>query len=216
MMHMTVRRLPGLVALVLCLFASASALAQTPDLVIHGRVVGADNAGVAGQRVVLHRVDASGGATIAETVSGEDGRFELRTPATADTTGVYFVAARYDEELYIGPPFRPTDPLAAEQVIQVGIPSMSATSLLADDGAGAMPVGRGPPQSRAWLLLIVPLLGVTGVVIYMVSSGRRIPRYRALLIQVAELDERMSTASAAQRASLQDERLRLMARLRDG
>lgn len=210
----TMRRPSSLLLVAAALLAVPSAQAQAQELVVRGRVIGPEGAGVAEQRVVLHRVDTGGGATIAEALSGEDGGFELRTPATTDTTGVYFVAARFDGELYIGPPFRPTDEVAAEQIIHVGIPSMSATAMLAEDGAGTIPLGPPPSTSRAWLLLVIPLLGVVGVGVYMMLSRRGIPKQRALLIEVAELDERMAAATAAQRAALQDERHRLMARLR--
>lgn len=214
MMQRMVRQLTGLIAVAAGLLIAGSAQAQ--ELVVRGRVIGPHQEGIAAQRVVLHRVDGSGGATIAEAASDEDGRFELRTSPGTDTTGVYFVAARYDEELYIGPPFRPTDDVVSEQIIQVGVPSMSATSLLTDDGAAGMPIGRPPASSRAWLLLIIPLLGGAGVMVSLLLSRRGIPEHRALLIRVAELDERMANATAAQRETLHDERLRLMARLREG
>jgi hypothetical protein len=93
-------------ALLACMLAAPCRCSQAAGDDVRGRVIGPDNAGGQDQRVVLHRVDESGGFTIAEAISGDDGTFELRAGDT-DTTGVYFVAARYDEELYIGPPFRP-------------------------------------------------------------------------------------------------------------
>jgi hypothetical protein len=209
---MKVRRALGLLTVAAGLLFASGAEAQ--ELVIRGRVVGPDNAGVGGQRVVLHRVDESGGFTIAETQSAEDGAFELRAPMTADTTGVYFVAARHDEELYIGPPFRPGDPMMAEQVIQVGNPAMSATAMMGDGGAGPMP---GQPQdtSRTWLLVLVPLLGVLGVAAYALYPRNAVSGERALLIRVAEIDEEMETATGEDLAELQEERRELMAQLGD-
>jgi hypothetical protein len=188
--------------------------AQAQELVIRGRVIGADNAGVPEQRVVLHRVDESGGFTIAETISGEGGAFELRAQATADTMGVYFVAARYDDELYIGPPFRPGDPMAADQVIQVGIPSMSATAMMGDAPIGPMPARQD--TSRTWLLVIVPLVGVLGVAAYALFPRTSIPEDRSLLIRVAEIDEEMETAAGADLEELREERDEIMAQLREG
>lgn len=200
-------------AAVLALLAGAEAV-QAQDITVRGRVLGPDNAGLAGQRVVLHRVDQAGGATIAEATSGENGTFELRAQATTDTSGVYFVAARYDEELYIGPPFRPTEEPGAEQIIQVGIPSMSATAMMGE--GGGMGMGMPPQQqSRNWLLILVPLIGVAGVIVYALLSRNRIPEERRLLIRVAELDERLETAPAGQRESLLAEREELMAQLRE-
>jgi hypothetical protein len=207
------QRLLAVLAIIVAGIVSAGSV-HAQDLVVRGRVIGPDNAGMSGQRVVLHRVDESGGFTIAEAISGEEGRFELSAPATTDTTGVYFVAARYDEELYIGPPFRPAEDAGGEQLIQVGVPAMSATAMM--EGGGMQ--GFGMPaqqQSRNWLLIIVPLLGVGAVIVYALASRNSIPRERRLLIRVAELDERMDSAPPGQRDSLLEERAQLMAQLRE-
>jgi hypothetical protein len=206
------RRTLSLLAVAAGILAASGAQAQ--DLVIRGRVIGPDNAGVPEQRVVLHRVDESGGFTIAETVSGDGGAFELRAQATVDTMGVYFVAARYDDELYIGPPFRPGDPMAADQVIQVGIPSMSATAMMGDAPMGPMPARQD--TSRTWLLLIIPLVGVLGVAAYVLIPRKSIPEDRSLLIRVAEIDEEMETAAGADLEELREERDEIMAQLREG
>jgi hypothetical protein len=182
------------------------------DVTVRGRVIGPDAEALGGQRVVLHRVDAAGGATIAEAMSAADGSFELSATVPADTGAVYFVAARYDEELYIGPPFRPSEG-ATEQVIQVGVPAMSATAMMAEGQEPLMPARRTPTESRSWMLLIIPLLGVAGVAAYALMPRNRIPRERTLLIRVAELDERMMTAPAAQKDSLLEERRQLIAQL---
>jgi hypothetical protein len=208
----TVRRTLSLLAVAAGILTASGAQAQ--ELIIRGRVIGPDNAGVPEQRVVLHRVDESGGFTIAETVSGDGGAFELRAQATMDTTGVYFVAARYDDELYIGPPFRPGDPLAADQVIQVGIPSMSATAMMGDAPIGPMPARQD--TSRTWLLLIVPLVGILGVAAYALIPRKSIPEDRSLLIRVAEIDEEMETAAGVDLEELREERAEIMAQLREG
>jgi hypothetical protein len=207
-----VRRTLSLLAVAAGILTATSAQAQ--ELVIRGRVIGPDNAGIPEQRVVLHRVDESGGFTIAESISGDGGAFELRAQATMDTMGVYFVAARYDDELYIGPPFRPGDPTAADQVIQVGIPSMSATAMMSDAPVGPMPATQD--RSRTWLLLIVPLVGVLGVAAYALIPRKSIPEDRSLLIRVAEIDEEMETAAGADLAELREERDEIMAQLRAG
>ncbi|HSJ07639.1 MAG TPA: hypothetical protein VK936_13120 [Longimicrobiales bacterium] len=214
MTHSVQRLVPAILIVVAgCLLGADAVHAQ--DLPVRGRVIGPDNTGVPDQRVVLHRVDGGGGATVAEAISGPDGGFDLIAPATADTTGVYFVAARYDGELYIGPPFRPADAATLDHVIQVGIPSMSATSMLADDGTGALPMPR-PAPSRNWLLLIIPAVGIVGVIVYALFPRRSIPADRHLLIRVAELDERMEAATEAQREVLLEERHRLIAQIREG
>jgi hypothetical protein len=129
---------------------------------------------------------------------------------------VLFVAARYDGELYIGPPFRAGDPIGMTQDIQVGLPEMSATALMEQDGGMGLPMRAPPGESRTWLLILIPLLGVAGVLIYALRPKTRIPFDRALLIRIAELDERMDGAPDAQRETLRQERQRLVAELRQG
>jgi hypothetical protein len=216
MMARTMIRLAVAVACTTVLLPAGPAVGQQGEIMVAGMAVGPDNEPLAGQRVVLHRVDAGGGATIAEAETDPDGSFVMSAPATADTSALYFVAARYEGELYIGPPFRADQASAADQLIQVGVPGMSATALLEDAQGGfgaAMPSGR-PATARNWLLLIIPLVGVAGVALFMLVPRSSIPEDRRLLIQVAELDERMTTAPQAQRETLAAEREQIMARLR--
>jgi hypothetical protein len=187
---------------------------QAQDITVRGRVIGPDGAALAAQRVVLHRVDASGGATIAETLSAEDGSFVLDAADASDTTAVLFVAARYEDELYIGPPFRAGDMTSLDQQIQVGVPGMSATALMEQDGGVPMPRSPQPQAVPNWVLILVPLLGIAAVGIYALVPRNRLPEDRARLIRVAELDERMESAPPAQRESLVAERQRLVAEIR--
>jgi hypothetical protein len=209
----TLRRLSVLALMAAGLLLTSTAHAQ--DLVIRGRIIGPENNPLPDQRVVLHRVDGGGGATIAETLSDAEGLFELRATETGDTTALLFVAARYDGELYIGPPFRAGDPIAAEQNIQVGIPELSASALMEQDGGLPMPRQRGG-EDRTWLLVLIPLVGVAGVIVYALVPKGKMPRDRELLIRIAEIDERMDAAPVAHRESLTSERQRLMAELRQG
>jgi hypothetical protein len=200
------------------LFCIASAAAGQEPATVEGRVVGPDDAPLANQNVVLHRVQRETGETVAEAVTGEDGRFTLQLPVDSDTAAVYFVATRYAGELYIGAPFRTGIQEPGDQTIQVGVPGTSATALLDGEGGAspmAQPVGR-PLTNRNWLLLIIPLVGVAAVALYALIPRSRIPADRAALIRIAELDERMSTAPDAQRESLLEERSRLTAQLRTG
>ena len=207
------------ILLAVALFSIASSAAgQEPAAAVEGRIVGPDNAPLADQTVVLHRVQRQTGETVAEAVTGEDGGFTLPLPTDSDTSAVYFVATRYAGELYIGEPFRRGLQEPGDQTIQVGVPGTSATALL--DGAGgaspmAQPVGR-PLTNRNWLLLIIPLVGVAAVALYALIPRSRIPADRAALIRIAELDERMSSAPDAQRELLLEERHRLTAQLRTG
>ena len=185
----------------------------TPDPVV-GAILGPDNVPLAEQTVVLHRVQASAGETVAETTTAADGRFELAFPQVTDTLAIYFVATRYEGELYIGAPFRAGEQTPGGQVIQVGLPGTSATALL--DGAPSAiprPMGR-PLTNRNWLLFAIPLVGVAAVGVYALVPRHRIPADRALLIRIAEIDERMSTLPEVQRTSLLEERARLTAQWR--
>lgn len=191
-----------------------SAALQAQDLTVRGRVIGPDNAGLDSQRVVLHRVARDAGATIAETLTGANGAFQLNAPLSGDTAALLFVAVRYQGELYIGPPFRETES-GTDQVIQVGVPGTSASAVMGGTGAApaARPVGRAT-TTRSWLLWLIPLLGVAAVALYAIVPRSRVPAGRALMIRLAEVDERMEAAPDAQREQLRDERQRLVALLR--
>ena len=214
-LHMT-RRFPGLLAMAAGLLCAGALHAQEPQLTVRGRVIGPANSGLDSQRVVLHRVAGSEGATIAETTSAENGAFELVAPLSGDTSALLFVAVRYEGELYIGPAFREAEG-GMDQVIQVGMPGTSASALIGDGSTTAPPraVGRAT-TSRSWLLWVIPLVGVLAVGLYMLVPRSRIPADRALLIRVAELDERVQEAPEAQREALLQERTNLVAQLRSG
>lgn len=207
----TSRRLFRLLVAVGGLLASSPVCAQ--QLIVRGRVLGPDNNMLAAQRVVLHRVDASGGSTIAEDTSDADGRFELNVAASADTSAVYFIASRYEEQLYIGAPFRPGLGDPTEQFLQVGVPGTSADQLMRGEVPPEQSSGR-PATSRSWMLLLIPLVGVVAVSLYALLARNRVSPERTLLIRVAELDERMATATDAQRETMRDERARMLAQLR--
>jgi hypothetical protein len=211
MTAVTLRRLCRLLLAVGGLLASSPVFAQ--QLTVRGRVLGPDNNMLAAQRVVLHRVDASGGSTVAEDTSDAEGRFELNVAASTDTSAVYFIASRYEEQLYIGAPFRPGLGESTEQFLQVGVPGTSADQLMRGEAPPVQGGGR-PATSRSWMLLLIPLAGVVAVSLYALLARNRISPERTLLIRVAELDERMATATDAQRETMRDERARMLAQLR--
>lgn len=204
-----------LLVMAACFSPVYQAAAQEPnDITIRGRILGPDNVPLPNQPVVLHRVQAAMGATISDAVTTLDGSFVLSIPVPTDTGAVYFVATRYQGELFIGAPFRAGQEDALHQVIQVGVPGTSATAML-EGGAVPQALGR-PLTNRNWLLLVIPLIGVAAVAVYALVPRTRMPRDRAMLIRIAELDERMSAAPVGQRASLLEERTRLAAQLRGG
>lgn len=214
---MTLRHAILLPALALIVSASGAA-AQDAGGSVPGRVLGPDNMPVASQAVVLHRVQGATGATVAETVTTEDGTFTLEVPADSDPAALYFVATRYAGELYIGAPFRAGEQDPAGQDIVVGVPGTSATAMLEGSGPPppmAQPIGR-PVTTRNWLLLVIPLVGVAAVAIYALVPRSRVPPDRALLIRIAELDERLANVPDTSRASMLEERSRLTQQLRAG
>jgi hypothetical protein len=199
----------------ICASTTTPAAAQQASASVSGRIIGPDESALSDQTVVLHRVQGAQGETVATAVTLEDGGFVLEFPLQADPAALYFVATRYEGELYIGAPFRAGEQDPAGQLIQVGVPGTSATAMLEGGGAMPQPIGR-PATSRNWLLLVIPLMGVAAVALYALIPRSRVPPDRALLIRIAELDERMGSAPDAQRAALREERLRLAAQLRAG
>jgi hypothetical protein len=72
---------------------------------------------------------------------------------------------------------------------------------------------RSTPTTLA-LLLILSLLGLTAAVLYLTLRRRRLAPSRALLIRIAEIDERLPAAPPGQREALREERARLVEQLR--
>jgi hypothetical protein len=160
----------------------------------------------------LHRIGEDGGTFVADATSDADGRFEMRVDAAASAEDIYFVTARYRDELYIGPTFRPPFPQDANYVVQVGLEETSASALM----RGAVGVVVGPPPSPwRWALFglfAVALLAV-GAALLQRAAGPA-PR-RRLLIRIARLDEEYAGVGRAE--GLEDyhaERERLLDRLR--
>jgi hypothetical protein len=125
------------------------------------------------------------------------------------------VAARYEGELYIGAPFKPALEGTPEQVLQVGVPATSASALIGEAEGAPPPLVR-PRNSRNALLLIIPLLVAAAAVLYLMLAHRRIAPDRALLMRIAEIDERLPAAPQGQRDTLRAERTRLLDQLRAG
>jgi hypothetical protein len=185
---------------------------------VRGRVIAADGQPLAGQAVLLHRVVGSSGANIAQALSDSAGRFEIAVDSASNPDAVYFLAARWAGELYIGDPFQA--PLgAAERVLQVGVPGTSATALL----EGTAPPGATAPAAPArggsdgepwgWLPLFAGAVTLAGAVLYLVLRNRpRVPERRRVLAQIAELDLRQGAAGGA---AYRAERARLLARLHE-
>lgn len=178
---------------VLLLLAAGTLAAQAP--LVRGRVLGPEGEPLRDTRVVLHRVVGVGGATIAEAQSDAAGRFTIEADSAPSAEAVYFLAARYDGELYIGDAFRAPF-TAPEYLLRVGIPGTSASALIGE-GEGAMPPpgtpvrmpGSAPATNTRWLLFAIPAIALLGVLAYFLLRRRsHVPERRRLLAEIAELD----------------------------
>jgi hypothetical protein len=193
------------------LLLPAPLLAQAADgAVLRGIVLDETGAPSAGVPVALHRITDAGGGLVENATSDEAGRFELRLADEA-LDAVYFVAARYREELYIGPTFRPPFPEASDYVVQVGLEEASASALLRGTDVTIAP----PPSPWRWALLGVLILAfLIGAAVLVRRVVGPAPR-RRLLIRIAELDEALAGSDdQAETDARQLERDRLFERLR--
>lgn len=194
----------GLLAIT-CLGASPVTAQQTR---ITGRVVDTAGVAVSGLGVVLHRVDGSGGARIAEGVSDETGGFALSSAEQPVADAVYFVAARVDDKLYIGPFVRPPIDTAEDYTVVVGGEPVDfgGVALPAHDGVETV----APPPSRRWALALVPALMLVTVTIVLVARSRGPSERRRLLIRIARLDNEPASQPGDM---VNEERSRLVERL---
>lgn len=191
----------GLLAIVGGLVCFAPALAAQ-ELVLPGQVLDAAARPVAGLEVMLHLVAADGGALVAQDTTDADGRFELRGLA-ADGEPLYFVAARYEGELQIGPVLRSPFPAGDDYVLRVGgDPS---------DAAAAAAGAPTPRRDRSLALIPIAVLLIVGA-LAMTRAGRP-PMRRRLLLRLAEIEEARAAGDGG--VDLR-ERGRILARLRRG
>jgi hypothetical protein len=191
--------------------------AQGPE--VRGRIIDADSKPVADQAVLLHRVVGSTGANIAQAQSDSAGRFVIPVDTAGQAGAVYFLAARWRDELYISEPFQP--PLTGtERMLQVGVPGTSATAMLQGTTAAmpgsSQPAGAGTaPASTptSWLFFFAPLVVLAGSVLYFVLRNRpNVPERRRLLAQIAELDLQQTDSGSE---GYRTRRAELLARVRE-
>lgn len=178
----------SLLAVVGGLVPCAPAVAQ--EHVLSGHALDGDDRPVAGLEVMLHRVTPDGGATIARDTTGADGRFTLSAAGGADDP-VYFVAARHDGQLQIGPMLRAPFPESG-YVLRVG----------------GSPVG-APARDRRKAGLVVGILAVLGLAVAWLV---RPPARRRLLLRLAQIEE--ARAAGADPAGDARERGRILTQLR--
>jgi hypothetical protein len=202
-------------ALMLALAPAQTPAQTTPGLTtpgltttnrVHGVVIGPDGKPLSGQAVVIHRVNGSSGITVATDTSDSAGNYEMEVrDAAAAPDAVYFLAARYKGELYIGDAFKvPFD--TASRTVQVGTAATSARALIAGANAeqALPPAEPPPPDPTRWLIWVLPILAIAALGVMMLAGGARMPARRRTLIEIAKLDE----AHAADPAATQEYRER--------
>ncbi|MEX0892879.1 MAG: hypothetical protein WEB88_12000 [Gemmatimonadota bacterium] len=215
--------MPAGMALTLAVLQASAVAGQAPDS-LRGRVIGAAAEALADVEVVLHRVTDSGGASIAWDTTGAAGEFALPAPAADGPDALYFVAARWEGDLYIAEPFASAAEADSVIVLQVGVPGTAAMSAAADAGTTALPMGGAPAQVRPlvswrrWGIALVVGLALMGFLIYLAlrRQGGGVPERNQLLLRVALLEEELDAARAADEevADLQREHAEAVARLR--
>jgi hypothetical protein len=162
------------------------------ELVLSGRVLGPGGQPVADHAVLLHRVTDEGGAKLAEGTTGADGAFTLRAAGDGPPNAVFFVAARFEGKLYVGPLLKPPFPDDGSYVVQVGVPGVGAVTDIAGGPAGApvsAPAAAIPARPGAPFALVLLIAAITGGALLSVH-GLGPSRRRRALIALAELDER--------------------------
>ena len=198
-----------------CILAAQPLHAQAGDIV-RGIVHGPDGAPLAGQAVVLHRVTGSAGVTVASDSSDADGSFRLHVQdADADVDAVYFLASRYNGELYIGDAFKAPFDSTVLRAVRVGTPETSARNLVTDAAREIMPPAPPPPDPTRWLLWILPVLAITALAVTTMIGRGRVPERRRALHAIAQLDEAhaSSTHSTVDDSAYHARRAELLARL---
>lgn len=203
MRHSTI----GLGAILLSLAAALPTQAQTTNTItINGRAINPQGGAMPGLEVLLHRVDAAGGAQLGSVTTDSTGAFSVTAETDPDTSAVYFAAARYNDELYIGPFVREGD-ARQPYILEVG---GQPVDLGAPLPASMPPVSPGDSPRRQ-LIILFPLLGLLGLAIWFIVQAARPPTRRRAIIRLAALDEQIADVGGD--PQLESERERILERL---
>lgn len=167
------------------LFAFSTLAAQDVD--VRGVVVDPEGDPVPGLAVALHRVGDEGGAQVALGETDAEGRFAIPVALPADSA-IYFATTRYNGRLHVGTPFRGPIADAGEQLISL---NAAENPPVGAPGAGATPPQQEPRAGLGeWLpWILLPLLTFALLVIHWRRSRQAPAVRRALLAQLAELEE---------------------------
>lgn len=210
-------RLPG-PAWAMMAAVSLAALAARPAGAqeLEGVALGPDGEPLVGVAVLLHRVDAAGGAMVGTDTTGANGEFSFAV--AAGDSAVYFAALRYEGELYVGPAAQPAGGPVAGYVLQVG-PESEIGAMASSLGGGGLPsgpaqtgptVGGSAGSSDAGALWLVALLALAAAAAFVLTAPRyRRRRTRDALIEVAKIENRLADTSVT---LAPEERARLEAR----
>ena len=184
------------------LLSAALPLSTPAQQVIRGRVL-AGSQPVPRQPVSLHRVTSTGGSTLATDTTADDGLFEMRyDPGVGEA--VFFVATRYEDELYIGETFR--QPIGGEYRVAVG---PGATPINLGTATGPAQPPRPPEKSTrtaGMMVIVVATLVLGGIVL--LAARPRAANTRRLLVQIADLDNRNTEAPVTNYQLLRSDLLR--------
>lgn len=195
-----------ILALLIVPFLSAAAIAQSPTL--RGKIIDPEGRPVTGLPVSLHHVSEAGGVEVGSAVSDREGHFEIDLGETGGAEGVFFAASRFDGALYMGEPFRTIAEIPDPYQIVIGVGGIG--------GGPAVPMTSGESDSRG--LGIVILFAALGLIAVLLPlwRGRRGPQaVRALLADLAELDERQLSVPVGARALDEAEYQMMRTRLRE-
>ena len=212
---------------------AAAGASQAPQLTtpipastLRGVVLDTTGKPVARQPLSLHRVNGTGGAMVDSATTDVQGRFSVKVPAETDTTAVFFVATRWNGELYIGTPFKPPVQAGSSYAVTVGVNPVNmgpaggaggqATAPTGATGAPAATPATDSSSAIRWFVAIVLALVALGAIGYaLVGAARERARLRRreILTRIAALDERALSARGDEAARLERERAELVAEL---
>ncbi len=210
--------------------AAAAPAQATPTgaFALQGAVVDPAGKPVPEQKLTLHRVASDGsGAMVDSATSDARGHFTVHVPAERDTSAVYFVATRWQGQLYIGSPFKPPVPAGAAYSVVVGVNPVNMGPVAGGAGGEGGSAAAGAPGQAApassdsstaarWFLAVILALVALGAIAYALLAAareRERERRRELLARIAALDERADRAAGEEAARLERQRAELLAEL---
>ena len=175
---------------------------------IGGRVVDPQDKPVANLEVMLHAVTEEMGGDVDTDTTDADGAFEL-SAAVVDPTAVYFVAAVYNGQLFMGELMRAPFPAAQPYLVRVGVNPVEIAP------PPEAPVVTPEEQQRDRTAGIAVILATLAIIAALASIvlGRRAPAQRRWLVELARLEDELATNTNPD-AALQKRRTELRDRLK--